>query len=1351
MAQAFFRRKILGADWDRLRFEPGTTVLELVERLDLPPALLKYVVVNINGEMSEDWQAVLSGTETVHISVRPAGGGDGKSPLASLAMIAMVVASFAVGGVGGLTAGQVLAARIGITFVGSLIINSLIQPPSAPSIQDGGPGFMGISGSRNSSRLYGPVRNIYGTHKVFPDLAAENYVVTSGDIQTLYSIYDFGYGDVDLSDIRVGNTDIYEYTSRFKIHQNYTNGALTYYKNDNSVEIFNTEIKDPVIRETAAQTSEVMIDITFPLGLGFYDKVGSLKNHEITFDFQIKTGTGPWQSFKSAGNVRYSHEIALEAQDAPQLYMVIFEFMPDNKIRIKGGTAFSAASIYPFFNIPPTAGQVFSYRGVDYKILTASGITKWGPLFGYEGDRPFYDLTIDKAIPPTEPVPIKDFNYSLLTDKAINAGTSIFRTKRAYAKPFVFTVFAALPQAAKWQIRFDRLDTPKYDIQGAATRTLDRTVLTAITSIKYKPPLDFTKPHTILEMAVTATDQLSGMIDNLSAMAKRKIDCWTGTRWRHMFTDNPSDIALDILKTSGITDARINLVKFKEFHDFCNRRDKDGFVYSTCNMNVTDRSTVYEAVQAVLATGRGTLAIHDNKYSVVWDGFPTVPVQLFTEKNSWDFNATKEFYEVPDALRISIVDVLSDYQMISHDVYNDGFDATNAENIEEMSLPFITNPCQAYRDGRYYLAQGKLRPETVQITTDIENLICQRGDFVNVAHDSGLMGGIASRIDAVVNATTLKLDEPYILTAGKTYAIHIRRTDGTQAEISVKSAVDDYTFVLNSAHNALSGDLAVIGQSNIITEEFIVKSISPAADLTATLSLVPIARAIAQADQGNIPAYNPPIRDENEIYPHNIQGRITTEKLYENRHPKFSVLVEWDYIENTTYEVWATDDGQLNYELAGTVNGHGSLLIWDRRDTLAETYPAGMEIYVKVRIINSLGYKLPLHAVPYTKFTAWTDTTAPGAPLFFSGNINDQTLNLSWLPPDDRDIAGYMLKFNPDLNGPKWEEGIYEDKLIPYDATSLEINARIGSYMMKTIDTSGNISTDAAIIHTTLPQLKGINFVEKLVCQPAWTGSFTHTVKSGNALELAKGEDFGIFAPTKVIDTGGIYDCRISASAKVDLLSTVYMADWVTMAAINPISGATTKLVDQGEWNAAQQVRTSDVKDVIADWPTMAAINPISGAAGAGWSGWSTVTAGNFTGRYFQFRIILSTENPTVAPKLTEATFEVDMPDRYEYKSDVNCPAGGMDITFDKAFFIVPALAIRTDFENHITNKTKAGFHVEFFDHGNKSTAAVFDWVAQGYGELFTKSYPGIDAGEDTDPDKMPDASAHLHHMDMLT
>ena len=68
-----------------------------------------------------------------------------------------------------------------------------------------------------------------------------------------------------------------------------------------------------------------------------------------------------------------------------------------------------------------------------------------------------------------------------------------------------------------------------------------------------------------------------------------------------------------------------------------------------------------------------------------------------------------------------------------------------------MELVGVTSGDQAWKDGRYHIATARLRPETYSFGTDIEHIVCTRGDLIRVL--SGLMkrkGGF----DAIVVETT---------------------------------------------------------------------------------------------------------------------------------------------------------------------------------------------------------------------------------------------------------------------------------------------------------------------------------------------------------------------------------------------------------------------------------------------------------------------------------------------------------------------------------------------------------------------------------------------------------------------
>ena len=62
--------------------------------------------------------------------------------------------------------------------------------------------------------------------------------------------------------------------------------------------------------------------------------------------------------------------------------------------------------------------------------------------------------------------------------------------------------------------------------------------------------------------------------------------------------------------------------------------------------------------------------------------------------------------------------------------------------------------------GRYYLAAARLRKEKMSLMTDVENLVCQRGDLVLVAHDQLLKSVVARVRDVNAGLITMDADFP---------------------------------------------------------------------------------------------------------------------------------------------------------------------------------------------------------------------------------------------------------------------------------------------------------------------------------------------------------------------------------------------------------------------------------------------------------------------------------------------------------------------------------------------------------------------------------------------------------------
>ena len=142
----------------------------------------------------------------------------------------------------------------------------------------------------------------------------------------------------------------------------------------------------------------------------------------------------------------------------------------------------------------------------------------------------------------------------------------------------------------------------------------------------------------------------------------------------------------------------------------------------------------------------------------------------------------------------------------------------------------------------------------------------------------------------------------------------------------------------------------------------------------------------------------------------------------------------------------------------------------------------------------------------------------------------------------------------------------------------------------------------------------------------------------------------------------------------------------------------------------------------MSDWVTMASIDPIGGASIADWTEWRPVQVGDFTGQFFKFRIQLRSYDQLVRPVVNDGLIEIDMPDRIDHGPDVVIPAAGLTIQFNPAFRVTPSLAITIDGNDHavvakVTNKDRDSFDIQLIDTATTNpVAGKIDWQAKGYG-----------------------------------
>ena len=360
-----------------------------------------------------------------------------------------------------------------------------------------------------------------------------------------------------------------------------------------------------------------------------------------------------------------------------------------------------------------------------------------------------------------------------------------------------------------------------------------------------KEPINCTLAGTALK--IKANEQLNGQIEGINALVQTWAPSWDGTAWTTMATNNPAALFLYVLKhpanpqrvKEADVASKINLAQIQYWHNYCVTK---GFEF---NSVVGSQRSILEVLRDICAAGRASPAMIDGKWSVVIDEPKSNIVQHFTPHNSWGFESTKALAKMPDGLRVTYIDEDQDYQQAEVIVYNSGKSASNAELFESIQLPGVTKKSSIIDHARWHFAQAKLRPEVYRLNSDIEYLVCNRGDRVKVMHDVPMWGTGSGRVKTRVSSTEFVLDEQVFIDVTKNYTIRFRSALGGTVERTLNKTgmTTGYHTTITLATSTTStevnaGDLYMFGEYQEEAQDLLVLSIEPSSNKSATLTMV---------------------------------------------------------------------------------------------------------------------------------------------------------------------------------------------------------------------------------------------------------------------------------------------------------------------------------------------------------------------------------------------------------------------------------------------------------------------------------------------------------------------------------
>ena len=343
---------------------------------------------------------------------------------------------------------------------------------------------------------------------------------------------------------------------------------------------------------------------------------------------------------------------------------------------------------------------------------------------------------------------------------------------------------------------------------------------------------------------INATKELNGSIQGISAVVQTWCKIWNGSAWVDGATSNPAALMRYVLEHPAnprkITNAasQINLTQLQYFYNYCATR---GFEY---NGLVGEARGVLEVIRDICAAGRASPALIDGKWTVIIDEPKSNVVQHFTPHNSTGFEGSKALPKRPDGLRVTYYDQDQNYQEAEIIVYDVDKNSTNASLFESITLPGITKKSLVIDHAKWHMAQMKLRPEIYTLTSDVEYLVCNRGDRVKVMHDVPMWGLGSGRIKNRISSTKLELDEDVPMKAGVTYTMRFRSKSGSSVVRSlVPKSTDGYYTEIDLTSSVTINeadvlDLFLFGELNQESQDLMVISIEPSSNNSARLTLV---------------------------------------------------------------------------------------------------------------------------------------------------------------------------------------------------------------------------------------------------------------------------------------------------------------------------------------------------------------------------------------------------------------------------------------------------------------------------------------------------------------------------------
>lgn len=600
----------------------------------------------------------------------------------------------------------------------------------------------------------------------------------------------------------------------------------------------------------------------------------------------------------------------------------------------------------------------------------------------------------------------------------------------------VCAVTAGTNQTVRRSFKFEGLEAARYDVRVLPTTmpmtSRQNAMMQWSTLSTYINSGQFVRPNKVLiGLRIKATNQLNGGIPNLNWRQKRMHVLVFNPRTRQYeekSAQNPIWAAYDILhhcrKLKNITTGQFEYVvdgcpadRFSKYFvewqraaDYADEMVDDGNGSTERRFQLDaffdTKQKRYEAANKAAQVGHATIVRHGVNLGIVVD-MPGTMKQIFGEGRTTASSVSGSFSSRDERAR-SVQITYNDEQ---RDFKNTEFFVRSAryaenknlqDNTANVTLFGVSRRSQAHREALYYLATNERQLQTIQLSADVNALVCEYGDIIGVAHTVPRLGLESGRIVSV-DGNRVKLDKEVSLTASDVYSIIVQRLadDALVTRDVLPVSTDTTTDTITVSQSFGTGDEVsqydcyAVGVRDKVVKPFRVVKLEQDKDLKMTITATEYDEKIYESDYTRYPIIDYS-KQKSALLKAPINLKLSEENLRVQGSGRNSIIhCSWQMPENARFDTFRVSYSTDNYNWTDAPTTRALSLDLENMEP-DHTY------YVRVRAIldgfesayasahiGVSGNILP--ATPATGVTAYTRYRQLGGQAIYDVIVN-------WLP-----------------------------------------------------------------------------------------------------------------------------------------------------------------------------------------------------------------------------------------------------------------------------------------------------------------------------------------------------------------